>query len=82
MSTFADWSPYLLAFLTTVLIPSAGYLVSTSISVKSKLKVHEATDAVRFDNIQTALDDLKQAQTESRTEIGVKLDRLLERKHA
>lgn len=70
-----DWTPYLLLFLSAVLMPSAGWLVSSTVSVKAKLKAHEATDAVRFENIQSTLEDLKTGQKDT----GEKLDRLIER---
>jgi hypothetical protein len=70
-------TPYLVLFLGTVLIPTAGFLVRTAFTVKQRLDIHEATDAVVFKGITAALSDLKEGQGRQ----DEKLDRLIERAH-
>jgi hypothetical protein len=72
----ADFTPYIVLVIGGVLVPSAGYLVNSTISVKAKLLAHEATDAVRFDDIQEALQRLEHGQSDT----NKKLDRLIERR--
>ncbi len=75
MPPVVDWTPYIVLFLGSVIVPALAYLVSTTITVASKLKAHEATDAIHFKNIADRLTDL---QNESGDQ-SKKLDRLIER---
>jgi hypothetical protein len=68
--------PYAIAVLSVAIIPSLGYLVNSTIVVKARLQAHEATDAVRFDDIQEALQRLEHGQNDT----NKKLDRLIERR--
>jgi hypothetical protein len=70
-----DWTPYILSGMSAIIIPSTGYMIRQTITLASKLKSHEATDAVRFENIATGLTELKNGQ-QNQTD---KLDRLIEK---
>lgn len=75
---FLSWA---LAGFTAIVVPAVGYLVIATVTNDQKLKTHEATDAVRFANIQTALGEIKE---EAKSQSG-KLDQLVDRlprKHA
>ncbi len=70
-----DWTPYLVVALGSVVIPSLGYLVNSTITVKSRLDVHIAEDEKVQSNITETLKQLHQGQRDT----GEKLDRLIDR---
>ena len=84
MVTLEALTPYLVLFLGTVLVPTAGFLVRTAFSVRSRLDTHEATDAIVFRNLSESLADLKSGQEKQdavQERLDAKLDRLIERAH-
>ncbi len=70
-----DWTPYLVVALGSVVIPSLGFLVNSTITVKARLDAHVAEDEAVQASITETLKLLHQGQRDT----GQKLDRLVDR---
>lgn len=69
------YMPWALTVFTAVFLPSVGFLIRSTVTNDQKLKTHEATDALRFLQIQNSLGEIK---TEAESQSG-KLDMLVDR---
>ena len=70
-----DWSTWIATGLSTVVIPTGGWLIGKTISLDKRVTAHEEVDVVRFDNIDKSLTEVKTGQKDANN----KLDRLIER---
>lgn len=69
-----------IASLSMVIVPAIGYLVKATITNDQKLKTHEATDALRFVQIQSALGVLTTEQSGQSDKLDTIVDRLPKRR--
>lgn len=71
----SDLSTWILAGLTTIVVPSLGGLIAKANNIDKRISVHEDVDVVRFGNIDSRLTELREGQKD----VNEKLDRLIER---
>lgn len=70
-----EWGTWILAGLTTLVVPGGSWLIGKTVSLDKRITAHEDVDKVRFDNIDKNLTEVK-GDVKS---VDSKLDRLIER---
>jgi hypothetical protein len=70
-----DASSWALAVLTTVVVPTGGWLIRATLANTTKMATHDAEDTIHFKNIAERLTQLQEGLKNGND----KLDRLIER---